>query len=217
MPEECCFPIPESMSFDQATLCEPAAIGLYAAKQSVPLQGARVGILGAGPIGLSVQAAVRAMGAAAVCMTEKIDARIDAARNAGADWVGNPDAEDVVAAVLAREPGGLDAVFECAGKQETFDEGMEMLRPGGKLMLIGIPEFDRYSFRADTARRREICIQQVRRQNECEAETIERIASGAIDLDFMVTHRFPLENAADGFALLEGYGDGVIKAMVDMG
>ncbi len=54
MPEKSCFPIPDAMSFDQAAISEPLAIGVYSVKQSIPMKGAAIGILGAGPIGLSV-------------------------------------------------------------------------------------------------------------------------------------------------------------------
>ncbi|MCP4047344.1 MAG: zinc-binding dehydrogenase [Gammaproteobacteria bacterium] len=76
------------------------------------------------------------------------------ARKAGATWNGNPDKEDVVAAVRELEPGGLDVVFECCGKQEALDQAIEMLKPGGKLLLIGIPPTaERVTFLIDKLRR----------------------------------------------------------------
>ena len=63
MPQECCFKIKESMTFVQAAISEPLAIGVYAVKQSVAMKGAKVGILGVGPIGLSVLLPARAQGA----------------------------------------------------------------------------------------------------------------------------------------------------------
>ena len=146
MPEDCCFAIPENVTFPQAVLCEPLAIAVYAVRQSGLKESADVGILGAGPIGLSCLVAAQRQKARTCYLTDKIKERVEVAARAGATWVGNPDREDVVAEILNRQGSSLDVVFECAGQQETLDEAVELLRPGGKLMLIGIPQVDRISF-----------------------------------------------------------------------
>ena len=215
MPEECCIPIPDTMDFDTAALIEPLSIGLYAVRRSIPMNGARIGILGMGPIGFSVLLPALAAGASAVYVTDRIDARCHLAAAHGATWAGNPDQVDVVAEVGAREPLFLDCVFECCGQQEALDQGMRLLKPGGKLMLIGIPEFDRYSLSAEVGRRRELCLQNVRRQNGCVEAAIDLVASGTIDPAFMITHRFDLEETRQAFDLVEAYADGVLKAMIE--
>lgn len=214
MPAECCFPIGPNTTLEQAAVVEPLSIGVYAVRESVPMPGARIGILGGGPIGLSVLLPALATGAGKVYLTDKIDARLDAARGAGAAWAGNPDEEDVVAAVAAQEPGLLDAVFECCGEQEALDQAVELLKPGGKLMLIGIPTVDRVSFLIDLLRRKELCIQNVRRQNECVQPALDLIENGRLNVDFMVTHRFPFEQTQQALELVAGYADGVVKAMI---
>ncbi|MHB0912376.1 MAG: zinc-dependent alcohol dehydrogenase [Armatimonadota bacterium] len=211
MPEECCFPIPDSMSFDEAAISEPLAIGVYAAKLSIPMKSAKIGILGAGPIGLSVLLPARAQGAESIYVTDKIDARLAIARRMGAYACGNPDKDDVVAPVASQ----LDVVFECCGEQEALDQAIEMLKPGGKLMLIGIPPtLPRVSFKIDLLRRKEICIQNVRRQNHCVQPALDMIAQGAVDVCPMVTHRFPLAESKEAFDLVADYRDGVLKAMI---
>ncbi len=215
LPERSCYPIPDTMTFEEAAIVEPLSIGVYALTLSVPMPGAAVGILGAGPIGLSVLLPARAQGAGRVYMTDKIDARLQMASRAGADWVGNPDAEDVVAAVKAREPHLLDVVFECSGKQEAMDQGVEMLKPGGKLMLIGIPSTDRISFDINLLRRKEICVQNVRRQNHTVQRAIDMIANKEIDVSVMVTHHFPFARTQEGFDMVADYRDGVVKAMIE--
>lgn len=216
MPETCCFPLADDMTLERAVLAEPLAIGVYAVLQSLPMEGARIAITGCGPIGLSCLAAARAEGAQAIYCTDRIDVRCAAARGFGAVWAGNPDQENVVAAIQQAEPGGVDVVFECAGQQETVDQAIDLLRPGGKLMIIGIPEFDRYAFSADVARRKEICIQHVRRQNHCTRKTLDWLAEGRLEADAMVTHHFPLVESKAGFDLVDQYADGVIKAMITL-
>ena len=202
MPEECCFKVSGETTLDEAALSEPLAIGVYAVRQSIPMQGARVGILGVGCMGLSVLLPSLAGRADAVYTTDKIDDRLALARRAGAKWGGNPDKEDVVAMVKELEPGGLDVVFECCGDQEALDQAIDMLKPGGKLMLIGIPPTaDRVTFLIDKMRHKAICIQNVRRQHGCVQPALDMMECGEIDVSTMVTHRFPFDETQAAFDL----------------
>lgn len=212
MPESCCYPMPEGLSIDDAVLCEPLSIGLYAVKGSIPLEGSAAGVIGAGPIGLSVLLSARAYGGERIYVSDPITARRRAAEENGALWAGAP--EELDDAVERGEPDFLDVTFECSGTQEGLDQALRLLKPGGKLMIIGIPEFDRFDFDAHTARRREITLKNVRRQNECVDESMELAAEGKIDPSFMKTHEFPLDEAPKAFSLVRSYSDGVIKAFV---
>ena len=216
MPEQCCFKVTDKTSFDEAAISEPLAIGVYAVKQSIPMQGAKVGILGVGCIGLSVLLPAQAQGADKIYVTDKIDSRLALARKAGAVWGGNPDKEDVVQTVSELESGGLDVVFECCGEQDALDQAIEMLKPGGKLLLIGIPPIaKRVTFLIDKLRHKEICIQNVRRQNHCVQPALDMMDRGDFDVKVMVTHRFPFEQTQAAFDLAASYEDGVLKAMID--
>jgi len=216
MPEECCFPVPASMSFDRAALVEPLSIGYYGVKQSLPMPGAAIGILGAGPIGLSVLLPARAQGARKIYVTDKIDSRLASAKKAGADWTGNVDRQDIVAEITQAEPLLLDVVFECCGEQSAIDQAVDLLKPGGKLLMIGIPTVDRIAFTIDKARRKELCIQNVRRQNHCVQPALDLLTSGKINADFMITHHFPFNRTPEAFDLVEHYRDGVVKAVINM-
>lgn len=111
----------------------------------------------------------------------------------------------------------MDVVFECAGQPETIDQAIELLRPGGRLMLIGIPREDRVSFIIDKMRRKEITIVNVRRQNECTQAAIDLLASGKVDIDYMITHRFDFSDTKEAFDMVAGYKDGAIKALIKLG
>lgn len=217
MPGECCFRISNPrVSFAEATLSEPLAIGIYAVEKAMPLsRSSSVAILGSGPIGLSVLAAARIAGVRSVYMTDKIQARLDMARRLGASWTGNPVRGDVVAAIMKREPRGMDAVFECCGKQEALDQAVDLLKPGGKLMVVGIPEADRVSFCPDKMRRREICIQNIRRQAHCTRRALDVVERNTGLVSPMITHHFPFGGIKKAFDLVAAYRDGVVKAVVD--
>ena len=214
MPSECCFPTKERISLQQGILCEPFAIGVYAVAQSRFQTSQTIVILGAGPIGLSCLIAAQVQLAARIYVTEKITERIEIANNAGADWVGNPDIDDIVNAILKQQPQGVDIVFECAGQQETLDQAIEILKPGGKLMMIGIPRKPRISFCPDLVRRKEITLINVRRQNHCTQKAIDLIAEDKANLDFMLTHIFDFNQTKEAFDLVACYRDGVVKALI---
>jgi L-iditol 2-dehydrogenase len=215
MPESQCILLEEHQSIDDGAVSEPLAIGLYAIKQANLRAYDSIGILGFGPIGMSVFQMVQSFGFDKIYISEKITRRGKIAAISGASWVGNPTVVDIVESISAIEPQLLDVVFECCGQQETLDTAIEIVKPGGKLVLIGIPEFDRWSFSADKARRKEITIINIRRQNHCTEEALEMLASGTIDGSLMITHRFNLNRIGDAFNLVANYHDGVMKAMID--
>ncbi|MBI5726145.1 MAG: alcohol dehydrogenase catalytic domain-containing protein [Planctomycetes bacterium] len=214
MPAECCYKLPPQVDYLAGVLAEPLSIGMYSRQLAGLAGGEKVAILGSGPIGLSALLAVKAGMAAAVFMTDILDRRLAMAEQFHADWTGNPRKSDVVKEILRRQPGGLSHVFECAGEQETIDQGIELLGPGGKLMMLGIAEADRLSFDASEMRRKELMIQPVRRQNESVRPAIDLIASGQVDPRPMVTHHFDFKDSGGAFDLAADYRDGIVKAVI---
>jgi L-iditol 2-dehydrogenase len=213
-PERNCVPLPARMTAVQCALAEPLSIALYAAGLAGSVRGKTAAVLGTGPIGLCVIMALKADGSGAVYATEKVEPRRAAATTAGADWTGDPDREDVVAEIAARDSLGLDIVFECCGDQSALDQAVALLRPGGTLVVVGIPLEPRISFDSSKARRREIRVQNVRRQNKCLERAVGMIHAGRIKVDFLVTHTFPLEEAVKAYEIAAARRDGVIKAIV---
>lgn len=215
MPEDCIFPTHDKITLEQAAVCEPFSIGVYSVQQAHLPNNADIAILGAGPIGLSVLLAAKAQGAKNIYVTEKIKQRLDAAKKAGAVWAGNPDTQDIVKTINEKVPLGVDAYFECAGQQETIDQGLDIIKPGGKAVIVGIPRSERVSFSIDKLRRREITVVNIRRQNKCVQAAIDLVAAKKVNLDFMITHRFKFEQTKEAFDLVADYNDGVIKAIIE--
>ncbi len=214
LPESNCYSLAETADTKLSILAEPISIGIYSIRLLGHSPVSAIAILGAGPIGLSVGLAAQDIGIDKIYVTDKIGDRLEASRNAGATWTGNPDRTDIVEGILEIEPSGLDAVFECCGDQSALDQAVKLLKPGGKMMIVGIPESDLVTFDVHWLRRKEIVIQNVRRQNSCIPAAIELITRKKSDLDFMVTHTFLLEETQEAFDLVENYRDGVIKAII---
>jgi len=216
MPQSNAYPVPDNLNNELAAMVEPLSIGYYASQFLKNLDKINsIAILGVGPIGLGVMLSLKARGFKNIFVTDKLDYRLDAAKKAGAVWTGNPDKEDVVASLKKVNPDEFDAVFECCGKQEALDQGIEILKPGGTLLIAGIPEEDRISFDISRIRRKEITIQNVRRQNHAMQPVIDLLTAGKISCDFMITHRFPLEKTGEAFEIVSNYKDNVIKALIN--
>jgi L-iditol 2-dehydrogenase len=215
MPEASCYPLPGTLTPDHGAISEPLAIGVYAVKKAGGIKGARVGILGFGPIGMSVMLAAKAQEAGEIYVTDKIDQRLSLSVREKAVWTGNPLKDNIMESINQKVPFGLDVVFECCGQQEAVDQAIDILKPGGSLIIVGIPEFKRWTLSVDDTRRREIAIQFIRRQVDCVEAALEMMNNGKIDVGNMVTHRFPFKNTKEAFDLVAGYHDGVMKAMID--
>jgi L-iditol 2-dehydrogenase len=211
MPEKCCFKVGENISLTQAALIEPLSIGAYAVSLLKNKKPKAVGILGVGPIGLSVLLACKKAGIETIFVTDKIDHRLRVARRVGASWIGKPDQLNKSDEI---EVKSLDAVFECCGQHDALNQAVSVLKPGGELLVVGIPESDQVSFNIHLLRRKEIDIQNVRRQNGFVQPVIEWVQQGLVEIDFMATHHYNFEQVQDAFETVKDYRDGVIKAVV---
>ncbi len=214
LPEICCFPIKSDTTFEQATLSEPLAIAVYSVRQAQLSPTAKVAILGAGPIGMSVFHVLRSKNVTDIFITDKIQDRLDFSKQLNPRWCGNPDNTDVAREISKIEPQLLDVVFECSGDLAAYDDAIKILKPGGRFVIVGIPEVDEIPIPIHELRRKEITIVNIRRQNHCTQKTIDLLENGQLKVDSMVTHYFPLERTKEAFDLVANYRDGVMKAMI---
>ncbi|MBN1302577.1 MAG: alcohol dehydrogenase catalytic domain-containing protein [Melioribacteraceae bacterium] len=212
--ENSCYPVSESITFEQAVMSEPLAIAVYAVDGTRNKAGSNIGIFGAGPIGMSVFHVLRTTDAGNIYVTDKIKERLDFAQQLNPAWSGNP--ADAVMEIKNREAEGLDVVYECSGDPDVFDQAAELLKPGGILSIIGIPEVDRISLPVHEMRRKEITIINVRRQSGSTQKAIDLLEGNRVSIDSMASHHYQLEDTQAAFDLVAGYRDGVMKAMISL-
>lgn len=217
MPSFTCFPVAGKMTPVQAALIEPLTIGVYAVKLAgITSINTDSAIFGSGPIGLSILMKLLADRLRNITVIEPLDYRLNKASEVGARYLINPDNEDVEIVVKENNELLMDVVFEASGDQEAVTNAVKILKPGGKLVLVGIPPNAQYTFDMDLMRRKELTVINVRRQNHCVEEAIDLVISGKIDVEKMVTHHFTLEETPKAFEIVEGYKDGAIKAMINL-
>jgi len=107
-------------------------------------------------------------------------------------------------------------VIECAGAAKTPRQAVELVRPGGTVVLVGIPEDDRTEFPASAARRKGVTIKLSRRMKHVYPRAMALVEAGLVDLPRLVSHRFPLAHTPDAFALLDRPEAGVVKAVIEV-
>ncbi len=180
------FPLPDSFTYADGVMLEPLGVAIHAVDLGKLKAGMTVGVFGCGPIGLLVVQLARIAGAKAVVVTEPLGHRLEAARRFGAvEWTrGQP----------------VDVAFECAGADAAVDDAVDAVRPGGRVVLVGIPDDDKTTFKASVARRKGLTIKLSRRMKHTYPRAIELVASGQVDVRSLVTHTYPLEKAAEAFA-----------------
>ena len=216
MPDFTCFDVTGKLNPAQAALIEPLSIGVYAVNVAeIESKSTSVGIFGAGPIGLSILMKLLADEISDIGIIEPLEYRLDKTKEIGAAYFINPVKESVEEVVKQKEEYLLDVVFEASGEQDAVTNALKILKPGGKLVLVGIPPSAEYTFNMDLMRRKELKVINVRRQNHCVEEAIGLVVSEKIDIEKMVTHNFTLEETAAAFDMVEGYKDGAIKAMIN--
>jgi L-iditol 2-dehydrogenase len=161
--------------------------------------GMSAAIFGAGPIGLLTLQMARLAGAVDLFSTDKLQHRLDAARAYGATTVLQADGSESAQILAATSKRGVDVAFECAGENEVVEAAIAATKPGGTVVLVGIPSEDRTSFTASVARRKGLTIRMSRRMKHTYPRAIRLVERGLVDVRSMVTHHFSLDDSVQAF------------------
>lgn len=192
--------IPDSLSFEEATLAEPLHVGEMHVQQSELTPEEAAIIIGAGPIGLGTVVAARARGATHVIVSEPSARRRDAAVRLGADVAVNPDEDDPIE-TWRRLSGGEGSVvaFETSGRPGMINSLMHTL-PIGSRIQVAASSFSEEPIRPVVGQWRQIAINFGRGPVERPYDmTLERLAKGEIDTDALITGRVGLSGVGAAF------------------
>jgi len=197
-------PIPDSISDDDGAMLEPLGIAMHSVDLGKVQPGMSVGVFGNGPIGLLIIQMAKLSGASNIIATDKLPHRVEAARRFGAnESFLAKDGHELELIESATSGRGVDVAFDAAGAQDAVDMAFAAVSSGGKVILAGIPDDDKTSFTASVARRKGLTIKLVRRMKHTYPRAIELVSKGLVDVRSLVTHRFPLEQAAEAFRVAQ--------------
>ena len=204
------FALPSGMTASQAVMLETLGVALHALDLARPQLLESVAVIGCGPVGLCAVQLLRNAGVGSILAIDPIGYRADAALGMGAERAG-----DCHGAIADWTGGrGVDLVVEASNAPEGFQMAAEAARIGGRIVLVGIPEGNRYDLTADTCRRKGLSIKFSRRMGDVYPRTIRLVAEGRVDVDALVSHRFPIDAAVDAFAMQAEYRDGALKTLI---
>lgn len=204
-PEKCLFALPDSMTDIEGVMLEPLGVAMYSVDCGFVNPGMSVGVFGCGAIGLCVIQVARAAGVTSIFATELpgMQRRIEAARKAGATVFEAGAGREVDAILKATGGRGVDVAFEAAGDPEAVEASITAVKPGGNVMLIGIPSDDRTAFCASTARQKDLTIRAVHRMKHTYPRAIRLVQNRQVDVQSMATHRFPLSEVSRAYSTAE--------------
>ncbi|MCG5431044.1 NAD(P)-dependent alcohol dehydrogenase [Mycobacterium sp. MYCO198283] len=198
--------VPDGMSDDAAALCEPLSVGIAAVNKAALPGAGSVLIAGAGPIGIMIAQVARAYGATDIVVSDPDDDRRRLAQTFGATATLDPRTDDVSAL-------RVDAFVDASGAPAAVAAGIAAVRPAGRVVLVG-SGVETMELPTQLIQNRELVLTGVFRYANTWPTAIALAGGGRVDLDAMVTARFPLERTAE--ALDADRTPGNVKAVVEL-
>ncbi|KEA65649.1 2,3-butanediol dehydrogenase, R-alcohol forming, (R)- and (S)-acetoin-specific [Marinobacterium lacunae] len=215
VPANLLYALPDGFPTEAGALIEPLAVGMHAVKQAGDLLGKTIVVVGAGTIGLCTIICARAAGAARVIALEMSKARKEKALEVGASMVIDPSECDAIEMIQSMTRGcGADLSFECIGHKDTAKLALDLIRKGGKTVLVGVfEEPSAFNFFELVATEKQL-IGSLAYNGEF-ADVIAMINDGRIDISPLISGRIHISEILDkGFEELVSNKDRNVKIIV---
>ena len=209
--------LPDGVSLDEGAMVEPFAIGMQAAARARIVPGDTAAVIGAGPIGIMVALAALAGGCARVFISDLSAAKLAiAAGYPGLIPVDIGQRSLAAAVAEATTSWGADIVFEASGSKRAYDDILGVVRPGGALVLVGLP-LDKVPLDVAAAISKEVRIETVFRYANVFDRALDLIASGRVDLKPLITGRFAFPDSIAAFDRAAAAQPQDVKLQIDLG
>lgn len=215
VPATTCFAVPATIDDSVAALLEPVGIAMHAVNLAHITPGGTVSIVGAGTIGLLTLQVADLVGAGRVFISDRLPWRLDAAADLGGNVVDMSSADPATTIMNSTAGRGVDVALECAwSTEDAIAQAVNVLRPGGRLVVVGISGDDELVFKHSAVRRRGLTIAISRRMKHTYPRAIDLVSARRIGVEAVVTDHVGLDGAAAAFEDASSYRPGFIKAIV---
>lgn len=215
-PADFTYKLPDHVSYAEGAMVEPLAVGVHAATKVQIQPGDLAVVIGAGPIGMVTILAALAAGCSRVIVSDIHDPKLDLARKLGSVIAVNVRSESLADAVRRESDGwGADVVFECSGYRPAMEEIFDLICPGGKVALVGIP-LEPFPFDVSKAQVKEARVDSIFRYAHVYPRAVAMIASGKIDVTPLITDRFAFEDSVEAFDFAKQMPPASVKVQIDM-
>ncbi len=216
MPERHVFPLPDSVSFDNGAMVEPAATALFSVVKAGVSIGDTVLVQGSGPIGIAAAKLAKLSGASKVLITGRKDFKLQKALELGVDAAVNTQKESIAEAVLRHtKEKQVDRVIEAAGSVELLKESIALCRPGGTVSVVAFYERIVEQFDIDGLVFGDVTLRAVAGSLGMYKPILRLMACGMLDLTPLITGRYPLLNAHKAMADIRDRNDTRVKIMME--
>jgi 2-desacetyl-2-hydroxyethyl bacteriochlorophyllide A dehydrogenase len=210
VPDRIVHPLPEHVSFDAGVLVEPASVVLHGLEKARPEPGEAVGVIGVGTLGALAIVLLELHSPARIVAYGVREEELELARRLGADEV-------VLAGAEATVGADLDLVVETAGASVAVEQATRLCRPGGRAVLLGIAGEGRtLTLPSDLLVGKEMAlIGSIGYPAAVWSRVVGLVADGVLELDSIVTHRFPVSDFEEAVALMEDRRGIVAKIVLE--
>jgi len=213
--------VPEALTDEQVLMCPDIMSTGFSGAESAGVEiGDVVAVFAQGPIGLCATLGAKLKGASQIIVVDSVESRLQMSRKLGADVVINTRTANAVDEIMRITGGrGVDVAIEALGKQETFENCLRALTPGGTLSSLGVYSkgltipLDAFSAGLGDNR---IVTTLCPGGKERMRRLMSVIAGGRVDLTPMVTHRFELSEIVQAYDLFANQQDGVLKVAISV-
>ncbi|MCI5651801.1 MAG: alcohol dehydrogenase catalytic domain-containing protein [Ruminococcus bromii] len=210
-------PLPESMSFDEGAMIEPLAVAVHAVRKFGDMQGMRVAVLGAGPIGILVAQAAKGMGAECVLITDVSDVRLEKAKECGVDFCVNTKSVNFGAALVeAFGPDKADVIYDCAGNDVTMGQAIQYARKGSTIILVAVfAGFAKVDLAVLNDHELDLNTTMMYR-NEDYLEAIELVRAEKVHLKPLISKHFAFCDYAEAYRYIDANRETTMKVLIDV-
>ena len=213
-PEIFTFKLPDNVSFAEAAMVEPLAVGVHAATKAQVKPGDVALVIGAGPIGLVTALSALAAGCAQVFVSDIDDASWSSPRRSAPITPINVARQDLVKEILAATDGwGVEIVFECSGSPRGAEGIFDPLCPGGRVVFIGV-QMHPINYDVGKAMVREARVEHVFRYAHVFPRCVAMLSSGAIDVKPLITRTFEFDDSVRAFEIAASAPKGEVKMQI---
>ena len=207
--------MPPALTLADAAFVEPLAVVLHTFELAQLKIGESVAVIGSGPIGLIAVAVARLAGASTIVAADKIDHRLRRATELGASAVVDIRRDSPSDAVMDLTGHGAHVVVDAAGNADSINASLTCLRPGGRMVLVGISADPQVPVNFWHALELEAQIHVQKRSNGNDHAALAMLERGLIHSDTIISHRFPIERGQEAFEMMAAYREGVIKPLIE--
>ena len=204
---------PAHVPFENAALCEPLGVALGTLKKADAAFGQSLIVYGAGSIGLCMLAAAKAMGLGTTVVIATTPARLEIAKQMGADYTIASREQDVMTEIARIFPEGADLVIDATGIEECIQNSLKMTRKGGTVALAGYGRGKQMSIRMDDIHINNLRVVGAGNNWNQHKKAVTMMADGAVNIEHFVTNKIKLEDYQKGLNLARQRPEGFVKAV----